>query len=182
MWADLSYLQRAGPLIVLRQLIAQEAREIARIIARGTGKPMIDALLFEVARVVDTLDACVAFATDDPHARPLAARFAPPRLLDRSGAAILPAGPRTVVCVIAPLSSPFELALTPAVLALTAGSAVIVKACSSVPKLGVLIAYLLDEAFADFPGLVQVVHGSREMSAALMNCEGLDAIACGGTT
>jgi len=175
-WGDLSFRKRAEVLVRLRELVAQRAREIAETIAHGTGKPLIEALLLEVARVIDTLDECVAYATDDLADDPLAALVILPALLGRYRAALLPRTPRAVVCVIARISSPFELAMTPAVIALTAGNAVIVKSSSSAALVGVLIERLFYDAFTDFPGAAQVVHGARALGAALTTSEGVDVV------
>ena len=55
-WGNLPFRQRAEPLARLRELVAQRAREIAETIAGGTGRPLIETLLFEVTPVIDTLD------------------------------------------------------------------------------------------------------------------------------
>jgi succinylglutamic semialdehyde dehydrogenase len=175
-WGDLPFRQRAEPLVQLRELVAQRARAIAETIARGTGKQLIEARLFEVAPVIDILDECIAHARDDLADEPLAALVTLPALLGRYRTALLPRTPRAVVSVIARITSPFELAMTPSVIALTAGNAVIVKPCSSAALVGVLIERLLNEAFADFPGLAQVVHGARALGSALTSCEDIDAV------
>jgi acyl-CoA reductase-like NAD-dependent aldehyde dehydrogenase len=175
-WGDLPFRQRVEPLARLRELVARRAREIAETIARGTGKQLIETRLFEVAPVIDILDECITHARDDLADEPIAALVTLPVLLGRYRAALLPRTPRGVVCVIARISSPFELAMTPSIIALTAGNAVIVKPCSSAALVGVLIERLLDEAFADFPGLAQVVHGARALGSTLTTCEGIDAV------
>jgi acyl-CoA reductase-like NAD-dependent aldehyde dehydrogenase len=160
----------------LRGLVAERAREIAETIASGTGKPLIEALLFEVAPVIDSLDDCIAHATDDLADEPIAALVTLPALLGCYRAALLRRSPRAVVCVIAPIGSPFRLAMTPAVIALTAGNAVIVKASSAAALVGVLIERLFADAFTDLPALAQVVHGARDLGAALTANEGIDAV------
>jgi acyl-CoA reductase-like NAD-dependent aldehyde dehydrogenase len=181
-WGNLSFRQRTKSLVRLRALVSRQEREIAQMIACGTGKSLINALLFEVARSLDTLDACIGHATDDLADQPAAAVGALAGLLGAYGAVLLPCSPCAVVGVIAPVSSPFERALTPAVLALAAGNALIVNPSSSVPQVARLIEFLFDEALADFPGLVQVVHGSAAVGAALTTCEGVDAVVCTEST
>ena len=181
-WGDLPFRQRAEALVLLRELVAQRAHEIAETIARGMGKPLIEALSFEVARVIETLDECIAHATDALADQPAAALVTLPALLGRYRAALLPPTPRAVVCVIAPVSAPFELAMTPAVIALTAGNAVIVKPSSSAPLVGVLIERLFDAAFAACPGIAQVVFGAGALGSALATAEGVDAVVFTGST
>jgi acyl-CoA reductase-like NAD-dependent aldehyde dehydrogenase len=81
-----------------------------------------------------------------------------------------------VVCVIAPVSAPFERALTPAAIALTAGNAVIVQPAPSAPLVGVLIERLFDEALAGQPDLVQVAQGSLALAALVATAAGVDAV------
>lgn len=64
---------------------------------------MSEALLFEVAKVTKTLDACVASAVDDPAVRRLAARFGCLGLQRVSGAAVPHGASHGVVGVIAPV-------------------------------------------------------------------------------
>jgi acyl-CoA reductase-like NAD-dependent aldehyde dehydrogenase len=181
-WGDLAFRQRAEALVRLRELCSQRAREIAEAIARDVGEPLIGGQSFEVARVIDVLDECIAHASDVLADEPIAALVTLPALLGRYRAALLPRTPRAVVCVIARISSPFELAMTPAVIALTAGNAVIVKSSSSAPRVGVTIERLFDDAFMDFPGLAQVVHGARQIGVALTTSEGVDAVLFTGST
>ncbi|HUL63075.1 MAG TPA: aldehyde dehydrogenase family protein, partial [Burkholderiaceae bacterium] len=120
-WGDLAFQRRASALVRLRELVAPRAREIAETIARDLGEPLIEARLLEVARAIDSLDECIAHVTDGLADEPIAALITLPALLGRYRATLLPRTPRAVVCVIARITSPFELAMTPAVIALTAG-------------------------------------------------------------
>jgi acyl-CoA reductase-like NAD-dependent aldehyde dehydrogenase len=180
-WGDLPFRLRVETLVRLRSLVAQQAHEIAETIARGMGKPLIEALSFEVALVLQILDACIGHASDDLAAEPEAALGTLPALLGRYRPALQPRT-RAVVCVIAPISSPFELVMTPALLALAAGNAVIVKPSSSAPLVGVLLERLFEAAFAAFPGLVQVVHGAGALGSLVARSEGVDAVVFTGST
>jgi acyl-CoA reductase-like NAD-dependent aldehyde dehydrogenase len=181
-WGDLPFGRRAQTLVRLRHLVAQHAHDIAETIARGMGKPLIEALSFEVARVLETLDACIAHASDDLADEPAAALITLPALLGRYRAALQPQTRGAVVCVIAPVSAPFELAMTPAILALTAGNAVIVKTSSSAPVVGVLVERLFKAAFAALPGLAQVVHGAGALGSLVAKSDGVDAVVFTGST
>ena len=90
--------------------------------------------------------------------------------------------PRGVVCVIAPWNFPFELAMTPAITALAAGNAVIVKPTSAVPLLGEVIERLFNDAFKDHPGLAQVVHGPGALGSVVATAPGVDFVAFTGST
>jgi acyl-CoA reductase-like NAD-dependent aldehyde dehydrogenase len=156
-WRALPAATRATALSGLRELIARQAHEIAETIGRGMGKPLVEALALEVSAVLDALDTLA-----DP---------------DRT-----PRSPHAVACVIAPVSMPFERAMTPAVLALAAGTAVIVKPSSAVPLVGVLIERLFNAAFAAFPGLAQVVFGSGDLGARLATAAGVESVVFTGST
>lgn len=166
-WGDLPFQQRADVLVRLRALVTQRAREIAEAISRDVGKPLIEARLFDLAPVVDTLDECIAHATD--------------RLAGRYRAALLPPTPRAVVCVSARIGAPFE-AMTAAVIALTAGNAVIVQSASSGTLVGMAIERLFDDTFMEFPGLAQVVHDARAIGAALTTSLDVDAVLFPGSS
>jgi succinate-semialdehyde dehydrogenase/glutarate-semialdehyde dehydrogenase len=181
-WGDLPFGPRAEALGRLRELIAQRAHEIAETIAQGMGKPLIEALSFEVARVIATLDDCIAYAAAELAGEPTAAGATLPALLGRYQSALLPKTPRAVVCVIAPVGLPFELAMTPAVIALMAGNAVIIKPSSTAPLVGVLIERLFDETLRDFPGIAQVVHGAGALGSLVATSAGVDAVVFSGST
>lgn len=180
-WGRLSLPARAAALVPLRERIFGRAHEIADTIGRGMGKPLVEALSFEVLRVLAILDECIAPA-GDPADDPAAARATLPALLGRYAAVLQARTPGAVVCVIAPVSSPFELAMTPAVLALVAGHAVIVKPSSSAPLVGILIEQLFDEALPGFAGLAQVVHGTRVLGDRVAQAPGVDLVVFAGET
>lgn len=174
-WGDLSFGQRAAALARLRSLVARHAPEIAETIARSMGKPLIEALSVEVSAVLDALDDCIAHAADDLADEPMAMPA------QRGRTVLIRRAPHAVVCVIAPVSSPFELAMAPAVGALAAGSAVIVKPASTAPLVGVLIERLFDDAFAETPGLAQVAFGTGALGTQLATADGIDFVAFAGS-
>ncbi|MCL4745021.1 MAG: aldehyde dehydrogenase family protein [Burkholderiaceae bacterium] len=216
-WGDLPSWQHAKALSRLRDLIAQRAPEIAETIARGMGKPLIEALSFEVAAVLDALDDRIAKASGVPVVATASAPASDATSSDATssdatssdatssdatssdatssdatstGATNTGQNPafqvrdttRAVVCVIAPVSSPFELAMSPAIAALAGGNAVIVKPSSSTPLVGSMIARLFEEAFTDFPALAQVVHGTADLGSQLATAEGVDFVVFIGST
>jgi succinate-semialdehyde dehydrogenase/glutarate-semialdehyde dehydrogenase len=175
-WGDLAHAQRARVLARLRALVAQRADEIAATIARGMGKPLIEALSFEVTIVLQTLDDCIASRRVEPEDEPDRA----PRDKDLHAPSEAQCAPRAVVCVLAPVSSPFERAMTPAVLALAQGCAVLIKPSASAPLVGVLIADLFQEALREFPSVAQVVHGDAEVGTCLATAQGIDVVVFSG--
>ena len=83
--------------------------------------------------------------------------------------------PLGVVAVISPWNFPFMLPALPAVGALVAGNAVVLKPSEIAPASGRLLGGLLQEALADFPDLVQVVEGNGTVGAALVR-SGVDKV------
>lgn len=180
-WRALSVAQRAQALRRLRDAVARRALEIGETIARGMGKPLIEALSFEVSTVIEALDACMTSASGDPAEEPVAASIALPAHPPWNRTVLFRQAPRAVVCVIAPVSSPFDRAMTPAVAALATGSAVIIKPTSAAPLVGALIERLFDEAFIEHPGLVQVVFGGAALGVMAATADGVDAVIFAGS-
>lgn len=175
-WGDLQSGQREQALSRLRDVIARRAPEIAETIARGMGKPLIEALSFEIATVLDALDGCIAKEARDPAVSTGIAPATDAANAGRDPILQLRETTRSVVCVISPVSSPFELAMIPAIAALSAGNAVIVKPSSSAPLVGLLIASLFDEAFVEFPAVAQVVHGAGDLGTRVATADGVDFV------
>lgn len=177
-WSRLSFEERAKPLGILRDLIVTRAPEIADTISRGMGKPLVEALSYDVAMVVEDLSDYIKrgaeYLADEPVE--ISPKFGPHKN------ALIRYVPRGVVCVIAPWNFPFELAMTPAVTALAAGNSVIVKPTSAVPLLGELIERLFNDAFKDHPGLAQVVHGPGALGSVVATSPGVDFVAFTGST
>ena len=176
-WGRLRFSERRKALSLLRDLIKRRAQEIGETISRGMGKPLIEALSYDVAMVVEDLSGYIEhgseYLADEPAI--ISAHFGPHKR------ALIRYVPRGVVCVIAPWNFPFELAMTPAITALSAGNAVIVKPTSSVPLLGELIESLFDEAFKDHPGIAQVVHGPGSLGSVVATAPGVDFVAFTGS-
>jgi len=177
-WGALTFAQRTKSLRVLRDLIRQRAPEIAGTISRGMGKPVLEALSYDVAMVVDDLTGYIKHGAEHLADEPveISPAFGPHKK------ALIRYVPRGVVCVIAPWNFPFELAMTPAITALAAGNAVIVKPTSAVPLLGKVIARLFRDAFKAHPGLAQVVHGPGALGSVVATAPGVDFVAFTGST
>lgn len=177
-WGRLHFSERSKALSLLRDLIKRRSQEIAETISRGMGKPLVEALAYDVAMVVEDLSGYIEhgaeYLADEPAA--IAGHFGPHKR------ALIRYVPRGVVCVIAPWNFPFELAMTPALTALAAGNAVIVKPTSAVPLLGELIERLFDDAFKDHPGIAQVVHGPGALGSVVATAPGVDFVAFTGST
>ena len=103
----------------------------------------------------------------------------------RSPLALLPSrsriepAPMGVVLVIAPWNYPLQLSLAPAVAAIAAGNAVVVKPSEHAPATAALLAELVPAALPE--GLVEVVPGGPEVGAALATSGSFDHIVFTGS-
>ena len=131
-WGATSFQDRARVLGQLRDLIVQRADQLAEVISRGMGKPLVEALMFDVAMVVEHLEDYISHAAEYLAEQPVAL----PAGTGTHKRALVRSTPRGVVAVISPWNFPFELAMTPAVAALAAGNAVVLKPTSAVPLVG----------------------------------------------
>ena len=177
-WGSASFPDRARVLTHLRDLIRERAEQLAEVVSSGMGKPLVEALSFDIAMVVEHLDDCIAHAAEYLAEQPVAI----PVGGSPHKRALVRATPRGVVTVISPWNFPFELAMTPAVAALAAGNAVIIKPTSAVPLVGEAIERLFNDAFKDWPGLAQVVHGPGKLGTVLATSEGVDFVVFTGST
>jgi acyl-CoA reductase-like NAD-dependent aldehyde dehydrogenase len=177
-WGATSFQDRARVLGQLRDLIVQRADQLAEVISRGMGKPLVEALSFDVAMVVEHLEATISHAAEYLAEQPVAL----PAGTGLHKRALVRSTPRGVVAVISPWNFPFELAMTPAVAALAAGNAVVLKPTSAVPLVGEAIEQLFNDAFKDWPGLAQVVHGPGKLGTVLATAEGVDFVVFTGSS
>ena len=177
-WSMASWEERGRTLVKLRNLIASRSTEIAELISRSMGKPVLEALTYDVTMVLEDLNDYIS------HAEQYLAdeKAALPARMEKHKQALLRYTPRGVVCVIAPWNFPFELAMSPAIAALAAGNAVIIKPTSAAPMVGDLIERLFNEAFQDWPGLAQVVHGPGKVGSVVAAAEGVDFVVFTGST
>lgn len=169
-WGALSPRARARHLRRARALLVERMDEVVATICAETGKPRIEALAHEVMNVLNLIRV---------------SERAAPRVLRRrrvgTGLIITKSAykqyePLGVVGVISPWNFPFMLPALPAVQALAAGNAVVLKPSEVTPRSGRLLGALLQDALADYPGLVQVVEGDGAVGAALVSA-GVDKIA-----
>ena len=177
-WAVTPFLERARVLTGLRDLIRERSGHLAETVAAGMGKPLLEALAFDVGMVLEHLDDYIAnagaYLADQPVAMGSAA--------SPHKRALIRTVPRGVVAVISPWNFPFQLAMSPAIAALAAGNAVVIKPTSAVPLVGEAIERLFLEAFKDWPGLAQVVHGPGRLGTVLATADGVDFVVFTGST
>ena len=169
-WANLSYRERARFILRAREIVLAQLEEIAKLIARETGKPPAEATSMEI---VPTLDLMHYFAKNTA------------ALLDRRKIDIGQYGlmgrssyvlykPLGVVGIISPWNFPWATPLDEIVMALMAGNAVVVKPSELTP----LTALKIGSVFAQLQlpeGLLEIVTGDGTTGAALVD-SGVDKI------
>lgn len=161
-WSARPLPERLHYLTRLRHCLAEQTETLAGKISADTGKPTLEALMTEIFITADTIRFYEKHAK-----RMLSPRRVPTPLVlwpKRSSIHYKPLG---VVAVISPWNYPFQLSVIPALSALAAGNTVLLKPSEVTPYTGLV----MEELFRTigFPeGVIQVLHGGREVGQALV--------------
>jgi acyl-CoA reductase-like NAD-dependent aldehyde dehydrogenase len=169
-WRALGVRGRARRLRDVRRLLVRRMDDILATIRAETAKPAAEALVQEF---MVTLNLGRYYERRAPRVlsrRRVGTGFL---LTKRAYKQYEPLG---VVAVISPWNYPFMLPALPTLGALVAGNAVVLKPSEIAPRSGRLLGDLLQQALADFPGLVEVVEGDGGVGAALVKA-GVDKVA-----
>jgi succinate-semialdehyde dehydrogenase/glutarate-semialdehyde dehydrogenase len=172
-WGDRSPADRASTVLRAVDVLLARRQHFLDVMTRETGRVELDTLMIELLAALDSLNYFSRNA-----AKVLGDRRIGLHLL-RHKRAKLTYRPLGVVGVISPWNGPFILSLNPAVQALLAGNAVLVKPSEVTPMSGLLVQELFDEAGLP-PGLLQVLTGDGETGAALIEA-GVDKITFTGS-
>lgn len=163
-WAELGASRRCAVLGNVRRSIALECESIAELIARETAKPLLDALSGDVLVTLEMMRYLEAHAPEILRPR----RVGKPSFFFRGARFESHLEPHGVALIFGPSNYPFQLSMIPAVTALAAGNAVVLKCSERAPETAALMARLF--ARADLPQrLVQVLHDGPQQSAALID-------------
>jgi acyl-CoA reductase-like NAD-dependent aldehyde dehydrogenase len=164
-WRQLSVAERLTFLRAFRRTLADQGEQIAELLQKTTGKLPFEALTAEIFTVLTTISYLEHVAAQQ--LKPRAVRTPVLFWGRRSWVEYHPVG---VVLVIAPWNYPLQLTLIPALSALLAGNAVIIKPSEVTTELDAHFRRLFDQA--GFPeGLVQIVSGDGEVGASLVKGE-----------
>lgn len=161
-WGALRVEARCEYLARLRDALFARRDEMAQLIAREAGKPLVEALFQEILVSLDTADY---FARRGPEL------LRPERIVHHLIAAKQISGsvqlePYGVVAIISPWNYPLSIPLGQMIPALAAGNAVILKPSELTPAIGHAIGELMHEA--GLPAdVVQIVYGGGEIGRAL---------------
>jgi acyl-CoA reductase-like NAD-dependent aldehyde dehydrogenase len=177
MWRNTSFAERRRVLSRLLERILDRADDICGWILRDAGKTREHAMMGEIWPVAEKLRWTIAHG--EAHLRP--ERVASRPFLHKR--ALIEYQPLGVIGIIAPWNYPFQNILGPAVPALMAGNAVVVKPSEWVAWSSERIRELLDEVLEDAGaprGLLQVVQGDGATGAALIG-GGVDKVVFTGS-
>lgn len=161
-WKSLSIQGRLTYFRSFQKVLADRAEDLSKILQQTTGKPAFEALTAEILTVLTT----ISYWEREGARQLLPVKTRTPLLFwgRRSWIEYHPMG---VVLIIAPWNYPLQLTLIPALSALLAGNAVILKPSEVTSELDGYLEKLFAEA--GFPaGLVQIVSGDGEVGAALV--------------
>jgi succinate-semialdehyde dehydrogenase/glutarate-semialdehyde dehydrogenase len=173
-WAGLSFAGRRTRLLQFRSVLASRMPEIADLLRRECGKPMIEGVT-ETAAVIPH----VAWAAGN------ARRVLGPRRVRASTVALefsarMEYQPLGVVGAIGPWNYPAGAICVLAAYALAAGNAMVYKPSEYTPGVSQWLADRFAEVVPEHP-VLQVVHGLGDTGAALCR-SGVDKIAFIGST
>jgi 4,4'-diapolycopenoate synthase len=163
-WAALSISQRCSILGRLRRAIALECEPIAHLIASETTKPVLDALSGDVLVTLEIMRYYETHAAEILRPR----KVGKPSFFFRGASFELHLEAHGVALIFGPSNYPLQLSMVPAITALIAGNAVVLKCSERTPQTAALIERLCAEAGLA-PNLVQVLSDGPEESAALID-------------
>jgi succinate-semialdehyde dehydrogenase/glutarate-semialdehyde dehydrogenase len=165
-WNELGVRRRTTILREFQRLLHARKSEVAALITREAGKPMVEALLTEVMVVLDATRFCVENAFDFLREQPvphgnLAMKTKVGRILRE---------PQGVIGIISPWNYPFSIPATESLSALVTGNAVVLKPSELTAQNGLELASLLHDAGVP-KDVFQVVVGDGSAGSALLNAE-----------
>ena len=173
-WAAVSLRERCHLLARLRDVIFSRRAELAEVVTRESGKPLVEALLADVFLALDAADY---YARRAP--RLLRPERVPHHSLGAKGKlSWVHYEPFGVLGVISPWNYPFSIPMSQIIPAVAAGNAVVLKPSEMTPWCGALVGEVF--ANAGFPAdLVQVAQGSGALGAAMIELSGAERVGAG---
>lgn len=175
-WAALSIEQRCEYMFKLRDVILDKQEELVKVVIGETGKPMQDALTFEVWAVCAFISYWCQQAPktlSDEVSRP-------PGLMGLMKKVHTSYKPLGVVGVIAPWNGPFVLTANPCIQAMLAGNAIVAKGSEMTPFSSKILEDFCKEA--GFPdGVCNVLMGDGMTGGALTSSANVDKISFTGS-
>jgi len=171
-WGALSFAARNEELTSFRKALAENAEEIAELLHRENGKPLLEAYA-EVMMALGHVQHAAARAEEAMAPRKVSAGML------ANFKATVSYHPLGVIGVIGPWNYPLFTPMGSIAYALAAGNAVVFKPSELTPLLAVKIAEIAAKTF-QLPDLLQVVTGAGATGAALAK-SAVDKIAFTGS-
>ena len=162
-WNALDVRKRIQVLRRFQRLLHAQKSQVAELISREAGKPVVEALLTEVLVVLDA----VRFLRKHAYRtlRPELVPHGNPILKAKRGRLLRE--PYGVIAIISPWNYPFSIPATETLAALAAGNAVVLKPSEFTPAVATELARLLHQAGVP-EDVFQVVIGEGPTGAALL--------------
>jgi succinate-semialdehyde dehydrogenase/glutarate-semialdehyde dehydrogenase len=161
-WAAFSYQQRSQHILQAKRVLLERQDAVCELIARETGKPVVEALASEVFPIANLMDyfarKSAKLLRDDQFSLSVFRN-------KKSRIHYFPFG---VVGIISPWNFPFAIPMGEAVMALMAGNAVLLKPSEHTPLTGLQIGELF-RASGLPDGILQVLTGDGTTGAALVD-------------
>ena len=163
-WACVPVSDRARIVRGAVDVLVEKRNEVSKTIVDETGKTRLESLIMEILPGCDYINFWCGRAVKElsDEKRKLHGYLRPYKKL------VMHYRPLGVVGIITPWNGPFSLAINPAVQAILAGNAVILKPSEVAPYSGDWAVRLLREAGVP-AGVVQTLHGDGETGSALVN-------------
>ncbi|HEU4475827.1 MAG TPA: CoA-acylating methylmalonate-semialdehyde dehydrogenase, partial [Methyloceanibacter sp.] len=171
-WGAMPPLKRVKPMFRFKELLERHADHIARAISREHGKTHADAL-GELARGIDVVD----FACGIPHLlKGEFSRNVGPEIDSWSDRQ-----PLGVVAGITPFNFPAMVPMWMFPVAVACGNTFVLKPSERDPSTSMLIWELFQEAGFP-PGVLNIVHGDKEVVDAILDHPDIKAVSFVGST
>ncbi len=161
-WSDQSCADRSDAIGRIRRAVVSSRATLVDAIREDAVKTRAEALMSDVLPTLEILHYLENRLPSilEPHPRPTP-------FIYRKTRSRVQYEPRGVVLVIAPWNNPFQLSLAPAVSALGAGNAVILKPSEATPHVAEAISALVEKAKLP-PNLCQVAQGEAALARQLI--------------
>jgi malonate-semialdehyde dehydrogenase (acetylating)/methylmalonate-semialdehyde dehydrogenase len=166
-WRETPPQRRARALLSLRERLLARREELVALVTADMGKTLADAE-GEVGRGIESVESAAAI----PH-------LLKGETLEGVAAGVdveLVRQPVGVVAAITPFNFPAMIPLWFLPYAIACGNAFILKPSEQDPRPATLIAEIVEEIADIPPGVVNLVHGSREAVTAILDDPGIDAV------
>lgn len=162
-WSETSLKKRCKALKALRQAITADLDNLVDLITSDSGKTNLEALMADIYPSLELIKyyekRTEKFLAPEKRSTPLTAPF------DTAYVEYQPLG---VVAVISPWNYPFQLAINPAITAIAAGNAVILKPSEITPTVGQYVGDIINSV-DNFPdNLIQVIQGYGKTGAEII--------------